>query len=98
LKIPEQIQIGGITYDIKICDPESLELQSTTIGHIWYQKQLIAISECLKDDLKAQTLCHELIHAITMAMGYTEGDEVKLNEAFVDAFASYMHQIIAQLK
>lgn len=97
MKIPEKIKVGGITYDIQICDPESLELQSTTIGHIWYQKQLIAISEALKDDLKAQTLCHELIHAISMAMGYNEGDEVKLDESFIDAFASYLHQVIDQL-
>ena len=97
MKIPDKLTIGGITYDIKIVDPQSLELLQTTIGHIWYEKNLIVISKDLNEDKQAQTLCHELLHGLFLAMGYAHDFDVKVDERFVDALASYLHQIMEQI-
>lgn len=97
MKIPEKIQVGGIDYDIKISDSQSFELLQTTIGHIWYEKQLIAIQKDLKEDKRGQTFCHEILHAMFLAMGYAHDFDVKVDEQFVDALASYLHQVVEQV-
>ena len=92
------IQIGGINYKINQVEADSHELVSgTTIGHIYYDKDLIVLAENLTDNRKAQTFVHELTHAVFLAMGYHGNEEVILDEKFVDSFSSYLHQIIEQL-
>lgn len=97
MKIPPKLTIGAITYDIQVVDPQSIELLQTTIGHIWYEKNLIVISKSLNDDKQCQTLCHELLHGLFLAMGYAHNFDVTVNEQFVDGLASYLHQIMEQI-
>lgn len=98
MRIPKNIKIGGINYKVEEVDSESHELVSgTTVGHIYYDKQLIAISESVGDDRKGQILAHEMLHAILLAMGHNTDDEIVLNEKFIDALASYLHQVLDQI-
>jgi Zn-dependent peptidase ImmA (M78 family) len=93
LKIPKKVQLGGLTYEIKEVDHNGHELiEGTTIGHIYYDKQLIVYSDQLKPEKQAQVFFHELIHAILLAMSMTDKEDVTMDEDFIDSFASYLHQ------
>lgn len=98
LKIPNEIKIGGIKYQIKEVEPDSHELvNGTTIGHIYFDKQLIVLANNLPEDRKLETTIHEIIHAVLLAMGIHTNDEVLWNEKFINAFTSYLHPVIEQI-
>lgn len=98
MKIPQKIQVGGITYQVEDVEPDSHELvNGTTIGHIYYDKQLIVLAKNMRGDRKAQTFTHEIIHAILLAMGISGEQEIVLDERFIDAFSSYLHQVMEQI-
>lgn len=60
---PSKLRILGLTYDVILREFEK-EGDATTVGASDAMRQEIQIDPRLKDDAKAQTLWHEVIHAI----------------------------------
>jgi hypothetical protein len=58
-------------------------------------KQEIRILDTLPQEVKEQTFCHELMHAIEIALGHNPDDH---DEIAVDARAMYLHQYLNSAK
>lgn len=87
--IPRRFKLLGITYTVSLVAPtdwhstEAVGLFDSTRNHI----AVLAGNP----DANAQAFWHECVHAILKAMGKSKLYE---DEAFVDLFASMIHQII----
>ena len=82
MKIPLKFTLGGI--DWKVTEENVLP---TALGATSQQLAHVALLADLPKQVKEQTYCHELVHAILYSMGKPEHYEV-----FVDAFATFLHQ------
>jgi hypothetical protein len=97
MKIPDNIQIAGIDYTIKEVNHDTHELLAgSTIGHIYYDKQLIVLADYLPEQVKDVTFFHELLHGIFMTMK-VEQKEIYVDEDFVDRVAFFLQQVCSQL-
>jgi predicted SprT family Zn-dependent metalloprotease len=87
MNIPKQFQLGGIVYDV--VEEEHLP---DAYGATYFDKSKVVLLETLQPQVKGQTFCHELVHCILYAMGKPTPHD----EAFVDAFATFLHQYLVQ--
>lgn len=55
----------------------------------------IRVLATLDEEVKEQTFCHELVHAIKFSMGKEEANH---NEEDTDGFAMYLHQYLNTAK
>lgn len=88
--IPNQFELGGVTW--KVVYRKRLK---GCYGDTNLAKQEIRLLESLPQDVKEQTFCHELTHAIQIAMGYNTDDH---DEVFTDNFAVFLHQYLKSAK
>ena len=63
------------------------------MGACFMGEAQLLLQKDLKKQVKEQTFCHELVHAILYAMGKNEHDE-----QFVDAFGVFLHQYLNTAK
>ncbi len=84
-----KIKILGIPYQIE--EVEHIPETTDTIGLFVAEEQKIYIKKNLPKEIKAQTLLHELVHAMFFQIGEYELGE---NEKLVQAFSSTLHQFI----
>lgn len=82
--IPSQFQLGGMTW--KVVKRKRLKGR---YGDCDLKKLQIQILDTIPQELKEQTFCHELVHAIKIATGTNPDDH---DEKEIDAFATYLHQ------
>ncbi|MET8824195.1 MULTISPECIES: ImmA/IrrE family metallo-endopeptidase [Bacillati] len=79
MKIPSEIKVAGINYQVSIAD----HLPSEDAGYKWgecnYQDAEIRIWNELSDQKKDQTFVHELTHAIFHEAGIDDQDEDQIN-------------------
>lgn len=88
--IPSEFTLGGLTW--KVVMRKRLK---GVYGLCDLKKQKIFILDTLPIELKEQTFCHELTHAIQYAMGMHEESH---NETYTDAFAMFLHQYLNTAK
>lgn len=90
MHIPNEFQLGGLKW--KVVRRKRLPGK---YGDCNLAKQEIQILDSLAQEVKEQTFCHELVHAIKFAMGIDQEQHV---EQEVDAFAMYLHQYMNTAK
>ncbi len=90
MRIPKQFDLGGTHWTVEQTTPLMGAMGATFPGEAKVQ-----ILSTLDKQIKEQTFCHELTHAILFAMGKpsTEHDEV-----FIDGFATFLHQFFKTAK
>lgn len=88
MDIPNEFTLGGLKW--KVVRRKRLK---DKYGDCDLQNQTIRILDTLPQELKEQTFCHELVHAIKYAMGKTDH-----NEEDTDIFATFLHQYLTSAK
>lgn len=84
----KRINICGIPhYVVEMSDHFSSD--AAHFGEIDYQRCIITINENMSEEEKKETLCHEILHAILVHLGY---DELSQDEKFVQAVANGINQ------
>jgi hypothetical protein len=86
MNIPKKFKLGGVTW--KVTEVDAL---SGNFGQCRQWDAEIDIVRSLKQDVKEQTFCHELVHAMMFSMGKNNHDE-----EFVDGLALFLHQYMNQ--
>lgn len=90
MKIPTGFQLGGIDWKVEQTTP-----LMGAMGATFQQEARIQLLKELSKQIKEQTFCHELVHAILFSMG-TPGPEH--DEKFIDGFATFLHQYLTSYK
>ena len=95
IKIPNQIQIGGTTFNVEFVDRTG----GNNMGSTDYAATRITIAQNVDMSTASKsstqgTFFHELVHAILEEIG-----EYKLtsNERFVQSFSTILNQVTQQL-
>jgi len=97
MKIPEKLEVAGITYDIKEVESDCPELSyGGLVGSQYHTEQYIMLSEKLKGDVKCQVFTHEFVHAICDSLNITD-ETVCIDERFVESFSQLLYQVLKQL-
>ena len=82
------INICGIPH-LVVEQSDHFDSGDTHFGQIDYQRCVITINECMDENEKKETLCHEIVHGILVHMGY---DELSQDERLVQALANGINQ------
>jgi hypothetical protein len=85
--IPKKFKLGAVTWTVE----EVVYLPDNTMGLCNNLDSSIKVLKSLKQEVKEQTFCHELIHALLYSTGRTEHDE-----QLVDSLAVFLHQYLKQ--
>lgn len=85
MKIPQRVQIGGTSFEVKIVDkwPDGADAD----GECYYNQEtgdVLFIKESLSEDAKGITFLHEAMHAMNSTM----------NHEFLDSFAQQMYAFL----
>lgn len=88
MKIPTSFKLGGMTWAV-----EQLDFIPGAMGACSNQDAKIVLLKSLPQQVKEQTFCHELIHAILFSMGRPADQH---DEVFVDAFGTMLHQYLSK--
>ena len=84
MRIPKTFQLAGAEWVVlQIPDYNVLGLCSR-------DNRTITLKQNIPQELKQQTFCHELVHAIKFMMGEAEGHD----EKEVDVFATFLHHFL----
>lgn len=85
--ILSSVNICGITYKIEyVEDKFDMDLH---FGQIEYGKGRILVNKDLAPDVMRQTIVHEMVHGMLLALGY---NELTNDEQFVQAFSTAISQ------
>ena len=94
--IPEQINVAGLTFDIKFVDQDevngNLGLCNTNRGWVKLNN-----SSHLRKELIEQVFVHELLHVVLDSLYIDTGDTVTVDERLIDNISLLLHQIVLQL-
>jgi hypothetical protein len=77
MKIPKQVKIGGMVYDIST--PEHLAIGPGYSGEIDWERLTISVRPAARRKMEADFM-HEIVHAIWDNLGYHEHDEKHIEE------------------
>lgn len=83
----KKVNICGLPHEIvELEDSFNLDCH---MGQINYQDLLIKINKNMPEELKEETLCHEIMHGILTHLGYSD---MSSNEQFVQAVGNAIYQ------
>lgn len=83
----KKVNICGLSHEIvELEDSFNLDCH---MGQINYQDLLIKINKNMPEELKEETLCHEIMHGILTHLGYSD---MSSNEQFVQAVGNAIYQ------
>ena len=83
----KKVNICGLPHEIvEVEDSFNIDCH---MGQINYQDLLIKINKNMPEELKEETLCHEIIHGILMHLDYSD---MSSNEQFVQAVGNAIYQ------
>jgi hypothetical protein len=89
---------GNVSYDIKATTQSNAELGEDNRGRIWYEKLAIWVDKELPDELKLQTLYHEIAHAMCEQTSFNGMLMDKLGEhgyeIFIDNLGKVLYDIV----
>ena len=77
MKIPTEVKVGPHIYRV-VVDEDRLLVDSGQLGHTNKEKLIIAIEADQAPSQLADTLIHELVHAMLSSMGLDEGTEERV--------------------
>lgn len=82
-----KVNICGLKHDvIEVEDTFNIDLH---LGMIEYKNLLIKINSDMPEELKKETLCHEMMHGILIHLGYSD---YASDETFVQALGNAIYQ------
>lgn len=79
--------------DYKVEEVEQINKFERLLGEIDYIEQTIKIDKSISEDLKMETLIHEIIHGILEKLGYTDFNQ---DEQKVHSIASTMYLVLKE--
>ena len=85
----DKVNICGIQYKV-IEVEETFTAEMAHYAEIDYKKAEIRVNRDLQEDVKKESLCHEIVHGIFASLGYYEQNN---NEQFVQALGNAISQI-----
>lgn len=88
---PEQIKIGGIQYKVSYV-PDFQDEGRPLDGQIDHGLAEITIKANMNYQVQAQTVLHEIVHAIEVQSGRRK----ELKESMVDAIATGIYQVMRE--
>lgn len=88
--IPSEFELGGFKWHVRRVKRLKNKWGDTNVS-----KREIRILDTLDQQVKEQTFCHELMHAIEIALGHNPDDH---DEVAIDARAMYLHQYLNSAK
>lgn len=91
--IPEELEIGGLTYHVKRVPENSKELDDHWGMHV-YKEQIIYLSNELKNDVLNQVFLHEVMHAVCDAVLMRQCQD----ESYIEGMSQVLLQVIKQLE
>ena len=78
-----KVNICGITHKVIECE-DSFDID-THFGQIDFRKAIIKINKDLDNQVKKESICHEVLHGILVHLGY---DDLSSDEKFVNAVSN----------
>lgn len=97
MKIPEQLEVGGLVYSVEEHPSDSPMLNHGVLnGSQTKQSCEICLNNQLNQQHKEQTFTHETIHAICDVLSIS-GQNIEIDERFVESFSQILYQVIKQL-
>lgn len=82
-----QVNVCGIKY--KVIEREDSFTDNTHFGCVEYSSATITINKNLEEQMKTETIIHEMVHAMLMHIGE---EDLKNNEKFVQTLANAIYQ------
>ena len=93
-----KLNIWNFSYDINTTSQNNAELGEDNRGRIWYEKLTIWVDKELPNELKLQTLYHEIAHAMCEQTSFNGMLMDKLGdngyEIFIDSLGKVLYDII----
>lgn len=83
-----KVNICGIPHKVIGYD-DKFDANSLHMGQIDYKTGEILVNQDLADEIKIETICHEMIHGILTHLGYMEYSN---DEQFVQALGNAIYQ------
>lgn len=82
------VNICGIKHEI-VEREDTFDADAVHLGQISFKECKIYINKNMHEDIKRETICHEMIHGILTHLGYQEQSS---DERFVQALANGIMQ------
>ena len=89
----KKLKILATEYDVE--EVEQIDKYTRLLGQIEYTEQKIKIDKNISEDMKQETLLHEILHGILEKLGY---DELNDDEQKVHSIASTMYLALKENK
>lgn len=93
IKIPEEIQIGGITFKVKW----EKEIGPGLVAQIHYRTAIIEILDDLSEEVAFASFIHELQHGVFGTQNYDLNEMIYHDENLVETSAQLWSQVIKQI-
>lgn len=87
----KKVKIMATEYDVEEVD--QIDKYNFLLGEIDYVKQKIKIDRNIPEDLKKESLIHEILHGILEKLGY---EEINADEQKVHSIASTMYLVLKE--
>jgi hypothetical protein len=93
MNLPKTVQVGPFTYSVSDSEVDALrskvdEENAHNVGRSDHSKQTITIDPSQGDDQKADTLLHEVLHAVWAATGLYQTPAAKHEEVIVTTLST----------
>lgn len=94
---PIPVKVGGVNYGIKMVDKNDADIGEGNRGLCYYEELMIKLDKTLPKDLLAQTLYHELSHAICEQTSFNSMLEDKLGDNGYEIFIDNLGKVLYTL-
>jgi hypothetical protein len=93
-----QITINNLDYDVQMSDKNDKDIGDGVRGIILYEELIIKLLKTLPDELKVETLYHELCHALCEQSSFNNMLMEKLGdngyEIFIDSLSKALYTLV----
>lgn len=89
ISLPEKIKIGGLTFEVILCDRPS-DVHADYTGLINFENLHIRVNQSLAQGQSEKVLVHEIVHGILAHCNLKMDGE----EDFVERFSEALYQVL----